>query len=127
MIDPTPASLLGAKHSASFYGTDQLLGAGKKDAQKVAGEFESIFYRMLFKAVREASMGDPLFDTSQMQTVKEMQHDELANVLGSEGHLGVVKLVTDYVEKVQGENVVQPGKFSQFMGLLKDQQRVSQV
>lgn len=103
--------LLAKDKLNSFYGTDALQGSSSKDPRKVAAMFEAIFYRVLFKNSRESMMKDPLFGGREMETMKEMKDDEMANNLGSLGHLGIRDIVEDFIEKTQGEKVVSPDQF----------------
>lgn len=46
--------------------------------EEVAKQFESIFVNMMLKSMRDASFGDPLFDSSQTEFFREMQDKQLA-------------------------------------------------
>jgi len=126
-LNQVAADRVSELRAHSFYSKTASGAKQTKDPKAIAGQLESIFYRMLFKQVREASLGDALFDSPTMKTVKEMQDDEWANHLGGQGHLGIVKLVTDHIEKVEGERTVLPNEFKEMFGapkgLLKSQER----
>ena len=107
---------------SSYYSKGVLQGKDRKNPKKVAGMFEAVFYRILLKGIRDSSLNETLFDSQQMSTYKEMKDDELSNHLGAMGHLGVVEMVTDFIEKTEGEGVVRPEKFHEKFspkGLLK--------
>ncbi|MFT4552144.1 MAG: Rod binding domain-containing protein [Chlamydiales bacterium] len=95
----------------SFYGAENSQGKDSKDPKKVAAMFEAIFYRLLFKNNRDSMMEDPLVGGQEMNTMKEMRDDEMANNLGSLGHLGIRDMVEEFIEKTQGTNVISPEKF----------------
>lgn len=106
----------------SYYSTEILQGKNRKDPKKVGGLFEALFYRILFKGIRDCALDETVFDSQQMGTYREMQDDELANHLGAMGHLGVVKMMTDFIEKTEGEGVVRSSEFHEKFnpkGLLK--------
>ncbi|SCA62600.1 hypothetical protein SCG7109_AB_00560 [Chlamydiales bacterium SCGC AG-110-M15] len=116
-----PSSKKGKAH---FFSNDPLSGLDKTDPKVVGAKFESIFYRMILKQIRESELDDGLFTSNAMKTRKEMQDDELANVLGGAGHLGIMKMIEDFTAKVTGEGVVHPNAFSKNLeapqGLIKE-------
>ena len=46
--------------------------------QKVARQFESLFLKMMLKSMRQASFGNPLFDSSQTDLYRDMFDDQIA-------------------------------------------------
>ena len=46
--------------------------------QKVARQFESLFLKMMLKSMRQASFGNPLFDSSQTELYRDMFDDQIA-------------------------------------------------
>jgi Rod binding domain-containing protein len=78
---------------ASFYGNASLNGPDREDPRRVGAQFEAIFYRMLFRQMRESSLDEGLFDGRDMEQFQEMQHNELANALGAMGELGIIDAV----------------------------------
>ncbi len=103
-------AIVERQRADSFYGMAPMGKGGVRNPKKVAAQFESIFYRILFKQMRDASLGDP-FDSHAMGTVKEMRDDEIANLLGATGNLGIKDLVTDFLEKQESEDVVHSENF----------------
>ena len=81
----------------SFY-NQQLSVKDRKDPRKIGGSLESIFYRQIFKILRESALDEGLLDGFESQQLREMQHDELAEKVGHEGKLGIVDLVVDAIE-----------------------------
>lgn len=60
--------------------------ANQKNALKeVAKQFESLFMNMMLKSMRDASMGDPIFDSNQSGMYRDMFDRQLALSL-SKGH-----------------------------------------
>jgi len=116
-----PSSKTGQAH---FFSNDPLSGLDKSDPKVVGAKFESIFYRMILKQIRESELDEGLFTSNAMKTRKEMQDDELANTLGGAGHLGIMKMVEDFTAKVNGDGVVHPNTFRKSLdapqGLIKE-------
>jgi Rod binding domain-containing protein len=110
--------------SGGFLQPGNLSPADRKNPKLLGAKFEAMFYRMILKQTREASLGDPLFGSSQTDSLKEMQDDEMSNVMGAEGHLGVVKMITDYMEEMESDRIISPKDFDTLAaapaGLIKD-------
>lgn len=123
-IDLISRGALARDRAGGFYEGVRLTEKDKKNPKKIAAMFESIFYRMLFKQMRESSVSQSIFDSSQMRMVQEMQDDEFSSYLGARGDLGVAKVLMDFMEKSASEKVVSPGNFEERFslkeGLLKD-------
>ena len=85
----------------SFYGQDMLKGLSK-DPEAVAGQFESMFYRSLFKQMRDSQIEEPLFGGSNFEQMQAMQHDEMASYLGAQGKLGIKEMILEEIESRQG-------------------------
>lgn len=104
--------LLAAPAPQSSYGINHTLGPRVNNPEKVASEFEAIFYRMLFKQMRESQLEDPLFGGFAMDQLKETQHNTLASHLADAGHLGIKEMVQEEMNK-------QASQESPPLGLLK--------
>jgi|SaaInlStandDraft_4_1057021.scaffolds.fasta_scaffold26700_2 Rod binding domain-containing protein len=111
-----------SKEASGFYSYSLSTAEAKKDPSKVAGQFEALMYRMMFKSMRDASLDEGFFDSFGMSTVKEMQHEELAAVLGQSGKLGIAPMMEKYIEQQEAQDVVRPGSFHTAFseGLLKE-------
>ncbi|MCK4742510.1 MAG: flagellar assembly peptidoglycan hydrolase FlgJ [Sulfuriflexus sp.] len=69
-------------------------GGDEKGALKVAAkQFEAIFLNMMLKQMREASFGDPLFDSDAGDSYRSMFDQQLALNLSENGSLGIAKLI----------------------------------
>ena len=71
----------------------------KKNPKAVAGQFESLFYRMMFEQLRMGLEEDPLMGNNEGQQIQAMFHDELANVMGAKGDLGIGDLMMKGMER----------------------------
>lgn len=83
----------------AFENKQSLTKEERQDPHFIGSLSEAFFYRLIFKSMREEKMDNPLFDSSQMEQVQEMQDDLTANFLGSEGRLGFTKLFSVDAEK----------------------------
>lgn len=88
---------MNTQPATGFYSNQVLSAQDRKDPKKVGAMFESMFYRMIFKEMR-ASSEDPLFGGSGMDQWKEIRDDEMAQVLGMQGKLGIADMITESIE-----------------------------
>ena len=61
--------------------------------QDVARQFESIYLKMMLKSMREASFGDPLFDSQSSDTYREMFDNQLALQMSQGKGLGLAEML----------------------------------
>ncbi len=59
----------------------------------VAEQFESLFLGMMVKSMRDASIGDQLFDSNAQNTYLEMYDKELSMSLSSQGGIGLADTI----------------------------------
>lgn len=64
----------------------------------VAAEFESIFMKMMLKSMRDASFGNPLFDSDSAKFYRDMSDDQLALNLSKQGGLGLADMMVKQLE-----------------------------
>ncbi len=63
-----------------------------QDAIKaVAKQYESLFIKMMLKSMREASMGDPIFDSDQSKFYRDMFDNQLALTMGNGKGIGLAE------------------------------------
>ena len=68
--------------------------ANQKNALKeVAKQFESLFMNMMLKSMRDASMGDPIFDSSQSGAYRDMFDRQLALSLSKGQGMGLAQVL----------------------------------
>lgn len=97
----------------SFYSNNVLNEEDKKDPEKVGGAFEAIFYRMILKESMKSHIGDEILGSKYVEKHREAQYEEMAQVLGNQGHLGIKKMIVEHIEKLNGENTVHPEQFQE--------------
>jgi flagellar protein FlgJ len=79
-------------------------GAGLRE---VAHQFESLFLRMMLKSMREASSGDPYFDSNEGGMYRDMFDDQVAVDMSNKGGMGLADMLVRQLSKyVPGQ--VQP-------------------
>jgi flagellar protein FlgJ len=80
-------------------GLARLRGALKADPnsreglKQVASQFEALFTQMMLKSMREASLGDDLFDNSQSNFYRDMYDSQLAVQLAKRQGLGLADML----------------------------------
>lgn len=67
--------------------------------EQAAKQFESLFIHMLLKSARQASFGDSLFGSNQMDTYKDMFDQQLAVSMAQSGETGIGDML---VKQLQG-------------------------
>ncbi len=88
-----------AQTAVDFQGLAELRRSSnndKNDAEtmrQVAGQFESLFVNMMLKSMRQASLGDGIFDSSQSDMYRDMADQQLAMDLSSNGGLGLQDVI----------------------------------
>lgn len=73
--------------------SDNLAKAGEK--------FEAIFTGMMLKSMRQAKLGDTLFESKALDTFREMQDTEIAKTMAEHTPLGIGKAMTDFLSRSQ--------------------------
>ena len=76
-----------------FAGLAEMRAQSRVDPQaslrKVAKQFESIFIQMMLKSMREASMGDDIFDSDQSRLYRDMFDKQIALDMASGKGIGI--------------------------------------
>lgn len=98
-----------AQSAIDFHGLNQLRQqavASDNEAQtlrQVAGQFESVFVTMMLKSMRQASLAEGLFDSSQSKMYQDMADQQLASDLSVRGGLGLQDVI---LRQLGGERYV---------------------
>ena len=91
-------NLAGAALSTAASGVDgtraKLSGAAK--------EFEAIFVRQMLASARKANFGDELFGSGAVDTFREMQDSQFADLTAKTGTLGLAKQIEAHLAKFVG-------------------------
>jgi flagellar protein FlgJ len=71
-----------------------------KDNLDAAGQrFEAIFVGMMLKSMRQAKLGDGLFDSKASDQFRDMQEAKLAQSMSEHAPIGIGKAMTDFLAK----------------------------
>ncbi len=86
-----------------FSGLTQLRAQARKDPEsslkEVARQFESIYVKMMLKSMREASLGDPLFDSTSSEAYRDMFDDQMALQLTQGKGLGLAEMMVQQLRR----------------------------
>jgi len=80
--------------------------------RQVAAQFESLFVNMMLKSMRQASLGDAIFDSNQSKMYQDMSDQQLASDLSSRGGLGLQDVILKQLggDSALMNNQVKPGQ-----------------
>lgn len=107
-----------ARSAVDFHGLNQLREQAVKEVdsqqtlKQVAGQFESLFINMMLKSMRQASLGDGVFDSSQSKMYQDMADQQLASDLSMRGGLGLQEAIIQQLGSYQLQSA-QPAKTGQ--------------
>jgi len=98
--------MLGATASRAYTDFSQFAQL-RRDAQQspqeslreVAKQFESIFINMMLKSMRDASFGDPLFDSNQSEFYQEMFDKQIALDMSKDKGIGLADALVKQMQK----------------------------
>jgi flagellar protein FlgJ len=85
--------------AVDFQGLAELRRSSNKDGsdpetmRQVAGQFESLFINMMLKSMRQASLGDGMFDSSQSDMYRDIADQQMAMDLSTRGGLGLQEVI----------------------------------
>ena len=69
---------------------------------QAAGEqFEAVFTGMMLKSMRQAKLGDGLFDNKAVDTFREMQDAQVAKAMAAHQPIGIGKAMTEFLQRAQ--------------------------
>ncbi|MDB5726564.1 MAG: flagellar rod assembly protein FlgJ [Novosphingobium sp.] len=91
-------NLAGAALSSATGGVD----SARAKLGGAAKEFEAIFVRQMLSSARKASFGDDLFGSSAVDTFRDMQDSQYADLTAKTGTLGLAKQIEAHLAKFVG-------------------------
>lgn len=74
-----------------------------ENLKKAGQQFEAAFTGMMLKAMRQAKLADPLFDSKAIDTFSDMQDARVAQSMAEHQPLGIGKAMTDFLAKSQAD------------------------
>ena len=77
---------------------------GTRANLEAAGQkFEALFIGMMLKSMRQAKLGDSLFESQALDRFREMQDVKTAETMAVHAPIGIGKAMTDFLAKSQPE------------------------
>jgi flagellar protein FlgJ len=74
--------------------------ANEPTVREAARQFESLFLRLMLKSMREASMGDELFDSHAGGFYRDMFDDQIAVEMSGDGGFGLAEVLVRQLQQV---------------------------
>ncbi|NOQ81698.1 MAG: flagellar assembly peptidoglycan hydrolase FlgJ [Methylophaga sp.] len=105
-----------AQTSLDFNGLAELRRSATVDQKdqetlkQVAGQFEALFTGMMLKSMRQASLAEGIFDSSQSDMYREMSDQQLAIDISSRGGLGLQDAIIRQLGGQPDTNLVNHGE-----------------
>lgn len=96
-MTPIPSQISGAT------GLDTGLSrtANRANLEKAGQQFEAVFTGMMLKAMRQAKLADPLFDSKALDTFRDMSDQKVVAHMAEHTPLGIGKAMTDFLSRSQ--------------------------
>jgi len=73
--------------------------ASKANLEAAGQRFESIFIGMMLKSMRQAKLGDGLFDSKASEQFRDMQDQQFAQAMAAHAPIGIGKAMTEFLGK----------------------------
>ena len=78
-------------------------GLGKRatsaNLEKAGQQFEAVFTGMMMKAMRQANLADPLFDSKAIDTFRDMQDQRIVQSMAEHAPIGIGKAMTQFLSQ----------------------------
>ena len=97
----TEISLRAAPSPPSATSTDTTRLGSRANLEKAGKEFEAVFVGMMMKSMRQAKLGDGLFDSKSSDTFRDMQDKQVAESMATHQPIGIGKAMTDFLARSQ--------------------------
>lgn len=81
--------------------TDTSRLKSRANLDKAGQQFEAVFVGMMLKSMRQAKLGDGLFDSKGEDTFRDMQDQRVSQAMAEHTPLGIGKAMTDFLAKSQ--------------------------
>ena len=79
--------------------TDNSRLTSRANLKKAGQQFESVFIGMMLKSMRQANLGDGLFDSKNSETFRDMQDKQVAESMAAHQPIGIGKAMTEFLAK----------------------------
>ena len=98
--------LSSAKIYTEFSGLQKLKLAAKNSSpealEEVANQFEAFFMKMMLKQMRDANLGDGIFDSDQSRLYQDMMDQQMALNLSEKRIFGIAESIVRQLEHTMG-------------------------
>jgi len=88
-------SLSALKHGSKSQSQDGL--------REVASQFEGMFIKMMLKSMREASLGDPIFDNETTHLYQSMLDEQMSMNMAKTSGLGLADIIVEQLVGTVGQ------------------------
>jgi peptidoglycan hydrolase FlgJ len=95
----TPLASTPLTGTAGGVSNDTSRLASRANLDAAGTQFEAIFVKMMLKSMRQASLGEGLFDSKALQQFRDMQDAKLAESMAAHAPIGIGRAMTDYLAK----------------------------
>lgn len=93
--------------------TDTSRLASKENLEAAGQRFEAVFTGMMLKSMRQAKLGDGLFDSKGEDQFRDMQDQQLAQSMAVHAPIGIGKAMTAFLAKsMKTDAAAEPGAAS---------------
>jgi flagellar protein FlgJ len=82
--------------------------ASKENLEKAGARFEAIFIGMMLRSMRQAKLGEGLFDSNASEQFRDLQDDRLAETMAAHAPIGIGKAMIDFLGRARPTLVEQP-------------------
>lgn len=107
VIAPVPAT--GSAPATGGVALDTSRLASKKNLEAAGQRFEAVFTGMMLKSMRQAKLGDGLFDSKAEDEFRDMQDQQLAQSMAVHAPMGIGKAMVAFLSKAEKTAETQAG------------------
>lgn len=93
---PATTGLVGTAGGVS---NDTSRLGNRENLDKAGKQFEAIFVGMMLKSMRQAKLGDGLFDNKAGEQFRDMQDARLAESMAEHAPIGIGRAMTEFLAK----------------------------
>ncbi len=86
----------------------ELKGGGNARLEEVAGQFSAVFTHMMLKSMRDAGLGEGIFDSNQSLFYRDMFDQQLALTLSQANGVGIRDMLVDHLRQATGGGSAEP-------------------
>lgn len=100
-IPASQTPVTGIAGTTGGVSTDTSRVVSRENLDKAGERFEAIFTGMMLKSMRQAKLGDSLFDSKAGQQFRDMFDSRLAESMAATAPMGIGRAVTEFLARSQ--------------------------